>query len=164
MDLYARLRHFTVISRPLPTITVLVKANKGDGMVRRIRTMALTVAGLAALALGGAAISGAASNGTAAKSKAAVQTTKHVKKHAAVKTRAHKVHAANAATTTTDGDNVQEGDQTGPETPDANEAPDTGTEAPDTGTEAPDANDGPGGHADEANGTPNADTQQSGQF
>jgi hypothetical protein len=160
MDLYARLRHFTVISRPLPTMTVLVKPNKGEEMVRRIRTLALTVAGLAALALGGAAISGAAGNGTSAKSKAAVHTTKHVTKHATAKTRAHK---ANAATTpTTDTDNVQEGDQTGPETPDANEPPDA-NEAPDTGTEAPDANDGPGGHADEANGNPNADTQQSGQ-
>jgi hypothetical protein len=162
MDLYARLRHFTVISRPLPTMTVLVKAIKGEGMVKRIRTMALTVAGLAALALGGAAISGAAGNGTSAKSKAAVQTTKHVKKHATAKTRAHKANTTNAASTTTDAadtDNVQEGDQTGPETPDANEAPDTGTEA----NETPDASDGPGGHADEANGNPNADTQQSGQ-
>jgi hypothetical protein len=125
-------------------------------MLRRIRMMALTVSGLAALALGGAAISGAAGNGTPAKSKAAVHTTKQVKKHAAAKTRTHKASAGSAADT----DNVQEGDQTGPETPDANEAPDTGSES---ATETPDGSDGPGGHADEANGNPNADTQQSGQ-
>lgn len=48
-----------------------------------------------------------------------------------------------------DPDNVQEGDQTGPETPDANEAPDTGSENGSEATsESAAESDGPGGHED----------------
>jgi hypothetical protein len=49
----------------------------------------------------------------------------------------------------TDGDNVQQGDQTGPDTADTEVA----------GSEAPGASDGPGGYADQ---NPNANTQQEG--
>lgn len=50
---------------------------------------------------------------------------------------------------TTDGDAVQQGDQTTPDV--AGEAPESGSEAPESATETgaeTDANDGPGGHAD----------------
>jgi hypothetical protein len=50
---------------------------------------------------------------------------------------------------TTDGDTVQQGDQTTPDV--AGEAPESGSEAPDSATETgaeTETNDGPGGHAD----------------
>lgn len=130
-------------------------------MIKRLKTSLGMVAGLAALSLGGAAIAGAAT-GTA---------------HPAVK---HAKHATREATQTRDTDQVQNGDQTTPDTSGANDqvqrgdqtAPDTsgaksaetpGTEAAsETSGETGAANDGPGGHADEP-GNPNANTQQQGQ-
>jgi hypothetical protein len=59
-----------------------------------------------------------------------------------------KAPAAVAPATTTDGDNIQEGDQTTPDTGTA--AAESSTETPETGTETEGASDGPGGHADPA--------------
>ena len=59
----------------------------------------------------------------------------------------------------TDHDNVQQGDQNAPDPAGQGDKPDNGTES---GSEVPN-NDGPGGWADEANGNPNADTQQQGE-
>ena len=63
----------------------------------------------------------------------------------------HSVTQGSAASSTTDSDTVEQGDQTGPETPDptgaTGSAPrsETGTES---GTETETGSDGPGGHED----------------
>jgi hypothetical protein len=99
-------------------------------MTKRIQKLVMTVAALAAMALGGAVFANA-------------QTT---------------TPAATQQTAAPDRDNVQSGDQSTPDTGAASEAP--GAESPETGagSESGTANDGPGGHADPP-GTANADHQ-----
>jgi hypothetical protein len=108
--------------------------------MKKIRTTALALAGLAALGAGGSAIAGAA-QGTSTPSP--------------VKSAPITLPAPAAATDTT-----QQGDQSAPDTGSASEAP--GKEPAESGSaaEAPgketasgtetDASDGPGGHADPA--------------
>jgi hypothetical protein len=130
-------------------------------MIKRLKTSAGLVAGLAALSLGGAAIAGAASTSTQANAS---------------------VPAKHEVTTGRDTDNVQSGDQTTPDTKagaakEVVNGPDIGTTqsgsqtTPDpagstsetsseTSGESAANNDGPGGYADPAG---NANTQQQGQ-
>lgn len=109
-------------------------------MTKRIQQLMVSVAALAALALGGAVF---------AQAKPASHHVRH-----------HVVRAASStATGPTDGDNVQSGDQTTPDTGATSEQP--GAENPEPGgpgSESASGSDGPGGHAD-APGNPNADHQ-----
>lgn len=127
-------------------------------MSKRIKRVFMTGAALAALAVGGAAFAGAQQPGTA---------TPPVKQSAPS---AEQVGGK-------DGDNVQAGDQSTPDSL-AGEVEKAGSEGPEQpGSEAPEpagsegaeqagseaetapGDDGPGGHADEAEGNPNADHQ-----
>jgi hypothetical protein len=125
-------------------------------MIKHAKKILLGGGLLAVLAFGGSALSqaGASSNHSAAKAK-------HVR---VVK---HKAHASEL-TTGRDGDTIQSGDQTTPDTAGSGQAAEsTGSEAPDSsssessGSEVAN-NDGPGGHADEP-GNANADHQFNGQ-
>lgn len=113
-------------------------------MLRRIKTTAGTLVALGALALGGSAIAAAAQGHPRA--------TSH---HSKVAVRA----AREAPAGKPDGDNVQSGDQSTPDSASATkaEAPDSGSGAERTGTEA----DGPGGHQDPPGA--NVDNQSQGQ-
>jgi hypothetical protein len=128
-------------------------------MVRHTRKLALTLAALAALALGGSALAQAGSQSSKQTKPAA---TRHVAAKHAKATSTARAQAAQAGTTETpdaagaaDTDTVQSGDQSAPDT----ETADGTNEA--AGSEVPD-NDGPGGHADEP-GNPSADHQFEGQ-
>ncbi len=101
-------------------------------MTRRIRKMTITVAALAALALGGAAFAQAQSA----------------------------PGAAHERVSKTDPDNVQSGDQKTTDKAHASSADPAAGENPETdpGPESATANDGPGGHADEP-GNASADHQ-----
>ncbi len=109
-------------------------------MRTRISKLAAGVAALAALAVGGATLASANGNGTPVKAPAAASQVANVK----------------------DGGNVQQGDQTSPDTAkgSADEIDSSSEQAGDTtesGSEVP-GNDGPSGHADEP-GNPTADNQ-----
>jgi hypothetical protein len=108
-------------------------------MRTRITKLLAGLTAVTALAVGGAAISSAAGK------------TPPVNPPAAVNPPAVNPPAA------TDGDTLQQGDQTSPDT--AADAAETSSEAPssESGSEVV-GNDGPGGHADEP-GNPNADNQ-----
>ncbi|MDX6285836.1 MAG: hypothetical protein QOG53_1321 [Frankiales bacterium] len=108
----------------------------------------LAIAAGLALAAGGLGTGVAfAATGSNAPTKPAVVSTVVTKAPAAVAAPAAPAKAKPAAPT--DADNVQEGDQTTPDTgSEAAEAP--GTEAPETGTETESPSDGPGGHEDPA--------------
>lgn len=115
-------------------------------MIKRLKTSAGLVAGLAALSLGGGAIASAASSSTQTKAS---------------------VPAKHEATGGRDTDNVQSGDQTTPDAKSkaAKEVADPTSETSSETTsessrESAANNDGPGGYADPAG---NANTQQQGQ-
>ena len=117
-------------------------------MSKRIKKLLVTVAALAALAVGGAAFAGAQQSGPA---------------NPPVSQSAPNVEQVGG----TDGDNVQAGDQSTPDNL-SGQAEKSGSEAPEqagseqAGSEAETApgNDGPQGHADEAGGgNANADHQ-----
>jgi hypothetical protein len=114
------------------------------------RPLAIT-AGLAVAAatLGtGVAFAASGSKSPAAPVAPATVTAPTAVKAPAAPAKAAPAKAAPAPATPTDGDNVQSGDQTTPDT--GTEAPEAaGTEAPETGTETG-PSDGPGGHADPA--------------
>jgi hypothetical protein len=119
-------------------------------MRSRFTKLGVTIAALASLAVGGSAIATAAQKGGASAPTVPAITT-----------------PAQAETpSATDGDNVQQGDQSAPDAQGsaAESAAESATSAekPDAaetpGSEV-DANDGPGGHADSS---ANADTQQEG--
>jgi hypothetical protein len=105
-------------------------------MTRRIQKLVMTVAALAALALGGAVFAQAQTSPTPVPER----------------------------TSATDTDNVQSGDQTTPDKPGStadkadSAAGATGAESPESSSESAAPNDGPGGHADPA-GSANADHQ-----
>jgi hypothetical protein len=110
-------------------------------MSRHIRKLTMTFLALAALAFGGATLANAAGS--------------HHSKAKAGKSAKHRSHAKSrttraAASTPSDGDNVQD--------PNGADPPGQGEEQ---GSEVP-GNDGPGGHADEP-GNPNADHQFQGE-
>lgn len=132
-------------------------------MFKQLKYTTGAVAALAALSLGGAAIAGA--TGSQPNRSAAVTTPTGVTPPTTV--------TPPESTSQTDGDNIQSGDQTTPDTTpaggadtaSAGDANDTASESPakESGTsETAAANDGPGGHADEP-GSPNANTDQQGQ-
>ncbi len=104
-------------------------------MLRRIRTTAGALVALGALALGGSAIA-SATQGPA-------RATSH---HAKAAVHAVAPKAASETPGARDGDNVQSGDQSTPDSASAAtaEAPDSGSAAEKTSSEA----DGPGGHQD----------------
>jgi hypothetical protein len=104
--------------------------------------LGVTIAALAALAVGGSAIATAAQKGGAL----------------APPTPAVTIPALADTPSASDGDNVQQGDQSTPDTGGAAEAPDSA--GAESASEASDASDGPGGHADPA-GT--VDNQQQGE-
>ena len=118
-------------------------------MRRRITKLIASSAALAVLAFGGATLASAGSKPSTA--------TKAAAPHRVVRSSA------------TDGDQLQQGDQTSPDTaageqPGAEQAPaaeQTDTSGAETTSEQT-ANDGPGGHADEP-GNPAADHQFQGQ-
>jgi hypothetical protein len=113
-------------------------------MARHVRKVLITVAGIAALALGGATLASAGSGSSSTQAPAAAtapQTTPSTQADGA---------GQESGAQAKDVDQVQSGDQT---TPDA-----AGEQA---GSETPNG-DGPGGHADEP-GNQNADHQFQGQ-
>jgi hypothetical protein len=109
-------------------------------MRTKIMTGVGSIAAVAALAVGG--VAHASSGGSAAH---------HAKAKAAA--------TAEPAQSTPDGDNIQSGDQTTPDT--GSTAHQRSEASGGTGSEVA-GNDGPGGHADEP-GNPNADNQFQGQ-
>ena len=146
---------------------------KENPMVKHIKKTAVGLAALVALALGGSAL--AQAGGTTAKPTPAV--TSSASEAPGVETaagsdgptgHADEVKATSATvaqkSSAKDTDNVQSGDQSAPETPDAagsksaQENPESAGETPGSETSG---NDGPGGHADEP-GNPNADHQNEG--
>jgi hypothetical protein len=135
-------------------------------MIKRLKTSAGLVAGLAALSLGGAAIASAASSSTPAHAKAPVkheatsgrdtdnvqsgdQTTPDTKASSTTRN-------ATEVTTGPDTGNTQSGDQTTPDPA----GPSSETSSESSGESAANS-DGPGGYADPAGS--NANTQQQGQ-
>ena len=103
-------------------------------MRARLTKLAVGLTAIAALAFGGASLAGAAGNASPPRPPAVSHPQ--------------------------DGDNVQQGDQSAPDTGSAAEQP---AEAPATETSSEVVgNDGPGGHADEP-GNPNADYQIQGE-
>ena len=134
-------------------------------MTKRIQKLVMTVAALAAFALGGAVFAQAQTTPKASEKTPAVdtdnvqsgdQTTPDVSNRAHA--RRHQVrNAANSTTTTTtDTGSAQSGNQS---TPDTGTTSETSGENP--GSESAPGNDGPSGHADEP-GNPTADHQFSG--
>jgi hypothetical protein len=111
-------------------------------MRSRFMKLGVTIAALASLAVGGSAIATAAQKGGAPVPPVSTITTP----------------AAADTTSATDGDNVQQGDQSAPDTAGAAEAPDSATA--ESASESSAASDGPGGHADPAG---NVDNQQQGE-
>jgi hypothetical protein len=103
--------------------------------MRRLTKLAAVLAGLAALAVGGASLAGAAGKTNPPRPPAATQPQ--------------------------DNGNVQQGDQTSPDTSSATENSGEAPAAAETGSEVAN-NDGPGGHADEP-GNPSADYQFQGE-
>lgn len=150
-------------------------------MTRRIQKLVLTVAALAALALGGAVFAQAQTTPAAAPEhtssvdgdnvQSGDQTTPDTPKAATTRHAVHKALRVSNRTKAADpaGGGAgqsgagqsgagQSGDQSTPDTGSASETP--GAESPETGSgsESATPNDGPGGHAD-APGTANADHQ-----
>jgi hypothetical protein len=111
-------------------------------MRSRFMKLGVTIAALASLAVGGSAIATAAQKGGTPTPPAPTITTP----------------APAEASSATDGDTVQQGDQSAPDTAGSAEAPESATA--ESASEASDASDGPGGHADPAG---NVDTQQQGE-
>ena len=109
-------------------------------MRSRFMKLGVTISALAALAVGGSAIATAAQKGGAPAPPVSTITT-----------------PADTASSN-DGDNVQQGDQSAPDTAGAAEAPDSA--AAESASESSAASDGPGGHADPAG---NVDNQQQGE-
>lgn len=103
--------------------------------MRRLTKLGASIAALTALATGGAAIAGAAGNPNPPTSPPAVQPL--------------------------DGDSVQQGDQSSPDTGSGMETSGEAPAASETGSEVA-GNDGPGGHADEP-GNASADYQFQGE-
>lgn len=101
----------------------------------------------AALAVGGATLASASNKAPAAKAPAAKAPVALLKVKAPAKAQAG----------ASDGDNIQQGDQSTPDVPGAGESSPSSESSSETGSEVP-GNDGPGGHADEP-GNPNADHQ-----
>jgi hypothetical protein len=116
---------------------------KEDHMRSRFMKLGVTISALAALAVGGSAIATAAQNGGAPAPVLATTTA---------------TSTPVDATSASDGDNVQQGDQSAPDNAGATEAPDS--VAAETASESSAASDGPGGHADPAG---NIDNQQQGE-
>ena len=111
-------------------------------MRSRFMKLGVTVGALASLAVGGSAIATAAQKGGAPTPPApAIATPAQADTASAV-----------------DSDNVQQGDQSAPETADAAEAPESATS--ESASESSAVTDGPGGHADPAG---NVDNQQQGE-
>jgi hypothetical protein len=108
---------------------------KGERDMRRLTKLGASLAALAALASGGAAIAGAAGNASPPSPPPAVQPQ--------------------------DGDSVQQGDQTSPDTGSAMETSGEAPAASETGSEVANS-DGPAGHADEP-GNASADYQFQGE-
>jgi len=137
-------------------------------MTRRIQKLVMTVAALAALALGGAVFAQAqttpapAPEHTSAVDRDNVQsgdqTTPDTPKAATTRHQALRVSNSTKAADPAGGGAGQSGDQSTPDTGSAGET--QGAETPETGagSESAAPNDGPGGHAD-APGTANADHQ-----
>ena len=107
-------------------------------MRARITKLFAGLAAVAALAVGGSALASAGTTPTPAPA------------------------PAQAPVTAVDGDNVQQGDQTAPDTGAASEQSSTETSSESGAAGEVSANDGPGGHADEP-ANPNADHQFEGQ-
>src|SRR5438445_13870340 len=103
--------------------------------MRRLTKLGATLAAVTALAAGGAAIAGAGGSPNPPTSPPAVQSL--------------------------DGDSVQQGDQSSPDTGSGVETPGEAPAASETGSEVA-GNDGPGGHADES-GNASADYQFQGE-
>jgi hypothetical protein len=147
-------------------------------MTKRIQKLVMTVAALAAFALGGAVFAQAQSSPKAASEKTSAVDTDNVQSGDQT---TPDVTKKSEKTSAVDTDNIQSGDQTTPDvskktnirnaanstagqsgnqnTPDTGTTSETAGENP--GSESAPGNDGPGGHADEP-GTPNADHQFSG--
>jgi hypothetical protein len=116
-------------------------------MFKHFRKVGMGLAALMAIAVGA---SGLAQAGT---------TPQKAKVHPATKHRSA-VKAQRAQTTSADGDNVQSGDQSAPDSGAGENANDNANGQAESTTEQS-GSDGPGGHADEP-GAPNADHQFSG--
>jgi hypothetical protein len=127
---------------------------KENDMRARLTKVLAGLAAVSALAFGGSALAGAANGPTPAAPSASLPATPA----------APAVPAQPA-----DGDHVEQGDQTTPDTGAADEsssesAAESASEpaSSESGAEASDPSDGPGGHADEP-GNPNATNQVQGQ-
>ncbi len=105
-------------------------------MRSRFMKLGVTISALVALAVGGSAVATAAQKGGAPAPPVSTITTPDT-------------------TSSNDGDNVQQGDRSAPDTAGAAEAPDSA--AAESASESSAASDGPGGHADPAG---NVDNQQ----
>jgi hypothetical protein len=105
-------------------------------MRSRLTKVGVTIAALAALAVGGSALAGAAQNNAPAKAPAFSQGSEPA---------------------VPDSDNVQQGDQSAPDNP-GEKASESGSESESASESGP--SDGPGGYADS---NPNADTHQQGE-
>jgi hypothetical protein len=138
-------------------------------MTKRIRTLVVAVAALAALALGGAVFAQAQTSPSAAPERTHMpdrdnvqsgdQTTPDTAAAAAGHARYHSARVASSTTADPAGGGTgQSGEQSTADTGSTSETP--GAENPETGagSESAPANDGPGGHAD-APGNANADHQ-----
>jgi hypothetical protein len=115
-------------------------------MRSRLTKVAAALTLVASLAIGGATFASASSKAPSAKAPSAKAPAAQVKAPAGVN----------------DGDNVQQGDQSTPDTPGAGESQSSSESSSESaGSEVP-GNDGPGGHADEP-GNPGADNQFQGE-
>jgi hypothetical protein len=146
---------------------------KENLMVKHVKKTAVGLAALIALALGGSAL--AQAGGTTAKptpAPAATSTTNEAPGTESAPDRDGPAGHADESTAAgaqkpdaTDRDNVQSGDQSGPEAPDAAEKGESAQEKPESASETSGSevagDDGPGGHADEP-ANPNADHQNEG--
>jgi hypothetical protein len=122
-----------------------VLSNRRSNIMRkRLTRIALTLSALAALAVGGSTFASAA----------------HKQSPSPAVTAPAIAISGSGATSATDGDNVQQGDQSAPDTAgSADSSTETQSETADSASETG-PSDGPGGYADTA---ANADTQQAGQ-
>jgi hypothetical protein len=135
-------------------------------MIKRLKTSTGVVAGIAALALGGSAIAGAATTTpTAAPTHESTTAPDgdNVQSGSQTTPDSKGTTAGSESTSGRDDDNVRAGSQTAPDPKGTAAGSESTSESnAESSGETVATNDGPGGHADEP-GNPNADTQQQGQ-
>jgi hypothetical protein len=139
IDLSIRVSHRFHLAL-LPWLShVRIEQDEGGDMRKRLTKVGVTIAALAALAVGGSAVAGAAQNSGPAKAKAPAASQ-------------------SSEPAVPDTDNVQQGDQSAPDNPSEQASEQPGSESESSSESGP--SDGPGGYADS---NANADTQQQGE-